>query len=70
MVKYQVPLHDSNIMKFIDVDRYGPLLLRTIVEVVKGETHTILLEDVRCDESMHQDAPIIYGHAGRYMSME
>ena len=50
-------------MKFIDVDRYGPLLLRTIVELVKGETHTILSEGVRCDESMHQDAPITYEHA-------
>ena len=69
MVKYQVPLHDSNIMKFIDVDRYGPLLLRTIVEVAKGETHTILLKDGMSDETMHQDAPITYEYALGYMSM-
>ena len=30
---------------YIDVEQYGPLLLRTTVEVVRGATHTILLED-------------------------
>ena len=45
VVKYQVPLHDPNIMNYIDVERYGPLLLRPIAVVVKGRTHTILLED-------------------------
>ena len=30
---------------YIDVEQYGPMLLRTTVEEVRGATHTILLED-------------------------